>query len=672
MKKEELERLREEYEHGKTLRKLSPDFIEFLKSEVERKSFYEKFCMFSRKIIKIQVGDEKTSELKQKLDFCNLNIEPSHVYSGFIFILLATILLSIAATGILYLLYFDTASIIKYILLISITGFSLAYYVFIYPSLLAKKVRVEASAEIVQAILYMAIGLRHIPNLESAVTFASVNLSGPMGRDLRKLLWDIYNGRYNKIEDALDNFSMKWKFENKEFSQAIDLLKISTLETTERDKIIDRAVTLILQSNMERMNEYARELKNPITIINGLGILLPVITLLIFPILGLIMPTLVKPYVLVIAYNILLPALVFWFMKNTLDKRPYGFHVTDISEHPEASKIGNVSFMFNNNRIQVPLLPFAIVIFSVISLPAIIGMFEITSETALTTRLLYGLQIFWGMTIAIIFYTIFSTNKNKKIKKEIEEIESEFGEAMFMLSSNMRRGQPLEMSLRKTSERLKDQKIYGLFQKIIDTMNLLGTTFKDAVFNEKYGVIKYYPSRIIKNTLKIVSESSTKGFSVTASTLTAISQYLKNVHEVDEHLKELLEEVTSSMQLMSSILVPLTAGVIVGLSSIVIRIIMFVASLFAQLPIEESGKLPIFGSNLQSMMPIEAMLLVVGFYMVELLISLNIFRIQIERGSDTIEMGYSIGTNLISGAIIFTISVIIIHFGLGALIPLGV
>ncbi|MEM5776891.1 MAG: hypothetical protein QXJ06_00390 [Candidatus Aenigmatarchaeota archaeon] len=666
-----LDKLSEYYEHGTSVRKLSADYLEFLREEIEKKSFYEKFCSFASAIIKIQTDEDKTKELQQKLNFCNLKITATDVYSAFVLMLIFTLIVSISSIAALISVGYTFGEIIKYIFVVCLLGFSLSYYILVYPSLYAKKVRVDASAEIVQTILYMSIGLKHVPNLESAVAFAAFNLDGPIGKDLRKLLWDIYTGKYSRIEDALDDFSNKWKFENREFSQALDLLKTSVTEIYDRDKVIERAIALILQSNMERMNQYARELKNPITMINALGILLPVITLILFPILGMIMPTLISPTTLFIIYNVVLPVTVYFLMKNTLDKRPYAFHTIDIKSHPEASNFGFLSIKLNKRKIQIPILPFCIFVFFLISFPAIIGIFNVTKETSLTTRTFYGLQIFWGLTISTIIFTLISTNKNKKIKKELEEIEAEFAEAMFMLGSTLRAGQPLEASLRKTSERVKDQKIYTFFEKLINTMNTLGVTLKEAVFNKEYGIIKYYPSKTIKNTMKIVVDSSIKGWRVMASTLTAISQYMKTVHEVDEHLKQLLEDVTSSMSLMSSFLIPLAAGVVVGLGGIVMKILLFVSNIFSQLPIDQQ-EIPILGAKIEAIMPIETMIIIVGIYMIELIISINIFKIQIERGNDAIEIAYSIGMNLISAALIFTITVIIIQFGLGALIPLSV
>ncbi|MGB9694045.1 MAG: hypothetical protein ACPLYF_04310, partial [Fervidobacterium sp.] len=252
-----LEKLSEQFQHGSTVRRLSADYLQFLKEETEKKSFYEIFCSFASTIIKIPVNQDKTKELQQKLDFSNLKISAADVYSTFVLMIIFTIFVAFTVFISFLALNYDIGEAVKYVFVVSTLGFTSSYYILLYPSIYAKKVRVEASAEIIQTILYISIGLKNVPNLESAVAFAAFNLEGPIGRDLRKLLWDIYTGRYSRIEDALDDFSTKWKFENREFSQALDLLKTSVTDIYNRDQIIERAVTLILQSNMERMNQYA-------------------------------------------------------------------------------------------------------------------------------------------------------------------------------------------------------------------------------------------------------------------------------------------------------------------------------------------------------------------------------------------------------------------------------
>ncbi|MEM5807457.1 MAG: hypothetical protein QW474_03680, partial [Candidatus Aenigmatarchaeota archaeon] len=206
-----LDKLSENYQHGLTVRKLSSDFVQFLKEENEKKSFYENICFFAGSIIKFDPGEEKTKELQQKLDFSNMKIKAADVYSAFVLMIIFTIFVNSIATITFILLGYTFGETFKYIFVTSLIGISISYYILVYPSIYAKKLRVEASSEIVQTILYISIGLKNVPNLESAVAFAAFNLEGPMGKDLRKILWDVYIGKYSKIEDALDDFSNKWK-----------------------------------------------------------------------------------------------------------------------------------------------------------------------------------------------------------------------------------------------------------------------------------------------------------------------------------------------------------------------------------------------------------------------------------------------------------------------------
>lgn len=158
---------------------------------------------------------------------------------------------------------------------------------------------------------------------------------------------------------------------------------------------------------------------------------------------------------------------------------------------------------------------------------------------------------------------------------------------------------------------------------------------------------------------------------ITSSTLVAISQYLKNVRHVNEYLKEILEETTSSMKLLSILLIPLACGVVIGLSSLLIKLLAYIVELFATLPMDETGGVPFFGDlALEDIIPIEVFVIVVGTYMVEMLALLSIFIVRLERGEDWVEMEYNIATSLIRGGAIFTVVFLLIYFLFGALIPL--
>ena len=80
------------------------------------------------------------------------------------------------------------------------------------------------------------------------------------------------------------------------------------------------------------MLHYAQDVKGPITTLHMLGVILPILGLVIFPIIGSLLQGFVKWYHLAILYNIILPLLVFALGMNILTKRPTGYGDSKIAD----------------------------------------------------------------------------------------------------------------------------------------------------------------------------------------------------------------------------------------------------------------------------------------------------------------------------------------------------
>ena len=98
-------------------------------------------------------------------------------------------------------------------------------------------------------------------------------------------------------------------------------------------------------------------------------------------------------------------------------------------------------------------------------------------------------------------------------------------------------------------------------------------SLEEAIFNKKRGAIVYYPSSLIATSMKILVESVKKGLQIAARSLISISEYVKNIHKIDERLKDLLAEVTSDMKSNMTFLAPLLSGIVVGLAGMITLIL---------------------------------------------------------------------------------------------------
>ena len=86
----------------------------------------------------------------------------------------------------------------------------------------------------------------------------------------------------------------------------------------------------------------------PITIIHAMGIILPVMGLVLFPIIAIFLK--VEPMMLFLVYDIMLPLILFFVISNTLEKRPATFSKIDISDHPNLPPEGKI--FIGNKTIQ--------------------------------------------------------------------------------------------------------------------------------------------------------------------------------------------------------------------------------------------------------------------------------------------------------------------------------
>ncbi len=637
---------------------ISREYEKFLSEEqlAKKRTFYERLCGISEKILPLEPTKGLRQKYSESIVFSHLNITPKGAFSFALLSILAVFVVSLVA---LVILNSFTVSSIIFSLFLAAIAF---YFTVTYPNHYATVFRINASSEMVLATIYMSISMHLSPNLENAIKFASKNLKGALSIDLRELLWKVYTRKYDKIEDALDYFIEKWKRDSKEFAESIYLIKNSGAESQEkRERFLDEAVSVMLDGTKERMRLYARQLKEPVTILNALGILLPIIGLVFFPIVSLFLPELIQPIFLALGYDFFLPLIVFLFMNSYLEKRPYSLHQPDLSKHPEF-----VTVKFYEKPYTIPLL---------VSLPFIaLGMINIVGERGVfsSSLLFFSTLITGGIFAGFIAYTYLSVKRKLKIRREIFDIENEFAESLFQLGSMVLRGAPLETALRRIKEDIKNFKISQFFDKILYNIEAFGMTFENAIFDKRYGAINYYPSSIVESAMHVIVETSKKGMQSASKSMVIISKYLKDMHAVDEDLKQMLEEVTSTMGIQSVILAPLSAGVVVTIAAIMTRLLISLGEALTSVYSSIGSALGPAGGvgtgvissivNLNAIIPIHGFQLIVGIYLVEIVTIIAITLSTLTNGEESLMKRLTISKLLLYSCIVYFVTLMLTYY----------
>ncbi len=549
-------------------------FLEEEEMLKKKDTVYEKACEFAEKIMKVQPDEKTKKKMIDAIKITKMKITPEGATSLAMLFLLSSIILTLVVVVVSNILKLGIT--LNHALIIILFELLFSYYLYTYPITYKRKYMTKIGTEIPFLILYMVVYLRQSPNLEGAVDFAARNLVGPLANDMRKILWDVEVGKYENIDEALMKYLSRWK-EERYIIEAVQTLRNALAQPEERRlKMLDEAVKIVLDGTSEKAKHYSQELKIPVMLLHALGILLPVIGMVLFPVLGIFMK--IKSSILFIGFDGILPIALMFFVSEILSRRPTTFSEIRPVHHPDMPPEGTFALRIGKKKYFVPVLPFSILV----ALPFIIfgSHLYINATAADENNLFQSIVISFGLIVGSISYFYLSSFQRIELRNEIRKIEEEFTEALFQLGNYLSTGMPLEVAIERLIHAIGNLSIKKFFVIILRNIKRLGMTFRQAIFDPEYGAILYYPSTLINSIMRTVADVSSKGVQAAASAMLSISRYLYDVHQTQERISDLLEDIVSALKLQGYILTPLVSGVIVTLSNLMINIINQIATKF--------------------------------------------------------------------------------------------
>lgn len=688
---------------------------------------YEKACNACQKIFPMSPAEKDRKKIEEAIHICHLETTPEGVVS-FSVIAPLIFILGMAILGFLMPMVIasslgvsDPASYgSTFILLFSlVTGASLIIPLQRLPFYFANNWRMQASNQMVLCVFYIVTYMRHTSNLELAIDFSADRLAPPLSLDMKKIIWDVETEKYSAIKESLDEYLETWKEWNPEFIESLHLIEGSLLESSEtrRIEMLDKALSVMLEETYEKMLHYAHNLKSPLTTLHMLGVILPILGLVILPLMVNFIPE-VKWYHMAIVYNVALPGLVYVLAKNILSTRPTGYGNADITDlNPELQKFQDVIIpLGGKDEIRITPMYFSLL---TIALFLIVGFFpvlyHITAsdqdwivDNRLNVRLVemgseeynqakfyflnyreinpaegapytsgpYGigavllslmLPLAFGLGIGM-YYSLRSKDVIK-IREQTRKLEEEFASALFQLGNRLADGLPAEIAFAKVAEVLEGTHTGRFFDLVTTNIIKLGMNIEQAIFDPKRGALLEYPSNIIESSMKVLIESSKKGPLIASQAVVNVSEYIKQMHRVDERLKDLMSDVISSMKAQISFLTPVIAGIVIGITTMMSSILGTIGTrlsdINSQAGDQQNVLFDLFGSG---GIPTYHFQAIVGLYVVQITFILTIMVNGIENGVDELAEQEMLGKNLLRSTVLYVAisAITIIVFGMVA------
>lgn len=666
----------------------SREYREYKEEEREEQELtrYEKFCRKSGSLFNIKADDSSVERLAPPLRLLGLEISPGMVLSASVLVGFSSFMLwgvLIMANMFLGLLPMEM------LFLLIVFPISAAVYTYMKPVFDAKSKVINSSGEMILSILYMVVYMRSSPNLEGAVRFAALNLSGDIADDLKGVLWNVEVGNYSTVAKSLEDYTKVWKNYNDDYLQSLQMLEAAMQDSDadRREKMLQDSIDNILESTQEKMKHYAQGLKTPVMILNAMGAMLPVLGLIMLPLISVFMGGVITPVHLVMLFNIMLPTGLWWFMQRILTSRPPTTSTNPVDEEylPET---GKVSIEAGDSVFKMPAWILGAAVFFFVSAFGLLGYLQFPHmyplpDDVTTIPAIYGsvsnpdslmlllrsLSITAGLGLGIgLTLTLGNTERKKSIER-LKKIEKQFPNVLFQLGNKVSGGTPVEVALQRAAEDSQDMEISGLFRKASENVRNLGMTFEDALFDDTHGAIKQYPSQTIETVMKAIVQSSSKGTKMAATTMMTISRYLQNIHQTQETLNDLLEDTKTTLVMLSYVLAPIVSAIAVGMSQTIMTAMYKISESFSSVDTNQAPSAGFgFAENISGAIPPEALQFVVGVYLIQLLYILGTFYSKITKGDESVYQKLTVGKMLLIGVVLYSFVVIVVSSLFGGVV----
>jgi len=661
---------------------------EKFKGEISREySTYERWANSLGNFVHVKPSKKDKERISKSLEAAHLSVEPWQALGlsvmAFLTIFFVGVFISIGITLVNGNL---TSFPFLFFFLLVIFSVFLFYFLSQYPERLANKWRLKASSQMVPAILYIVVYMRHTPNLEKAIQFASEHLQYPLSLDFKKIFYNVEIGKYSTIKESLDVYLESWRGYSTEFIESFHLIESSLFEPSEARRIstLEKALQVVLDGVYEKMLKFSHSVRTPLTNVYMLGVVLPTLGLALIPLASAMIGGLLTYVHIFILFNLVVPFFVYYLTDKVLTLRPGGYGETTLLEkNPLYPKYKSNKPYWKAFWIVLPFFVLSLLplIFQFTPLPSLLGISKDFSFGSVGLNFLgsgnlfgfiktstgiagpFGLgALLLGMLFPIsvaLFFAIAYKGKTKDLiveRGKTKELENEFNNSLFQLGNRLGNGVPPELVFGKVAESNRGLRTGEFFSKVNYNIRQMGMSVEKALFDKNRGAIRFFPSDLIATSMRVLIESSKKGLKIAAVSLMSISEYVKNLDKITSRLKDLLAEITSDMKSNMTFLAPLLSGIVVGLAAMITQILGMLK--IGDLAGAGAGNLGSL-SNLinlfqyESMIPPYFLQISVGIYLIEIIFILTSTLVTIDSGEDRLEMTNKIGANLKRGMLLY-------------------
>lgn len=635
--------------------------LDTLEREGERdKGLYEKFCKFSEGLLGGITGDmDLTEETRDNLSWTGIRITPAEWWSGFLFLLLIPIVISLTILG----LYLSLGAPFLSLWYLPVLGLGISallsgsfYY---YPVSASDMGKTEARSEAIETIMLLSFALHHNPDLRGAAVFAGSVSDGKLSRDIRKGLLELdQKGNYETVRQLFMVIARRWEEVDQGVRRAIfDILRSTGQEDESlRKQDVSKAPERVIDSAERELSSQLDSIIMPSMTFMIFGSLSIVGLIGLSPIFGMIGVDFIDVKFFALA-SVLLVSAFFSFTIIIESRRPVTLPPPSIpSDSPDLPPEGKVEIFGKTLSILIP----TILVAGVLSVPGILYFLEYSSLSVFTA--LNTFWIIWGVAGGLSVYAYLKVGPRAEIREEVSEATDDWAMSLNVIGSRILDGCPMKRAIEEASSMFSGMRVGDTLSQATKTMDKFSVDPNYAFFET--GIAEKIYSPLVASFVGIITRIRKNSEKSAGRAAMMAGDFLETLRKVERDFKEKISDATGNLWLMGVVLLPVVCALSVWILDFMGEISISSAEAAGSAGL---ANLPILTNPMESV-EISILKLIMGL----MVISLNLVVVRhisvLESGRDWIKFWSLVPKAVLSSTAVFTSA----YFVFGLINVLGV
>jgi len=474
----------------------------------------------------------------------------------------------------------------------------------------------------------LVTNLKINPNLESALLNSCAFDYGIASRIAKKIMKKISSGVDINTKDEFGKEFMIFDDSRVDLCTNSIISAMSVKNQIKRNLLFSDALAQLLDFMKNNAELFSRKIYTSVLMIFGIGTIIPLVLVSIFPLIGLISGKFVDSYSL---FFLLIASVgIVSFIVNDLKKKsPSKFSQISINSQPKAA---NFFFLF------LVILAF--------SAPSILIIFEkiMGFESDIFFREYFPFFFYASASIVLgINYYL----KNKGLldeKRAVSRIEDSLIDSFMIIGARINEGHSIESSIKYLAEVSKDE-LKRFFSKVYGKVSRFGVelvrAFDFSIFSAKVF------SKRVKSMIDLLCYTVKKHSLSSGEAMIDICNYYRKIRSVEFDMDNSLSKNTEMIKMTMLFFSPIVCALIINISAVINS---FTSG-------QSQAIFFTFGS-----LDVELLSLLISCYLLALTLVLSDFYSFLKFGDDSIEAEFELSKSLVTAFFAFTATLIISKF----------